>query len=157
MKKVIISLLAIYILVVPIIGGEEQNNKKIRFPSLIIFKNLTLCTKYILRNIFEVNPHLRNFPIPPSVMLKIGEHCACTMDELRKEFTFNEYVTNLYAENGSKWLEKVWGVNAQKCNAAGYNLNLSQPPKSQTTKESLETELPKIKKRNTSPGTLFQG
>jgi hypothetical protein len=157
MKKFIIILLATYVLIVPIIGGEEQNNKIIKFPSLIIFKSLSLCTNFVLQHIFEASPHLRGVPIPPPVLLKIGEHCACIMDKIRKDFTYDEYVANVKAKNGSTWLEMVWRAHGLKCSAAGYDLNLSEPPKSKTTKESLEEELPKTEKQDNSPGTLFQG
>jgi hypothetical protein len=152
MKKIIISLLTFYILFVPGLRGEEQDNTTQKYPSIIIFNNVTACASSIIRNILQSNPALKTVPIPQAVISSISTHCSCVMDELRKVFTFEEYITNIYGENGSAWLGKNWIKYGQACQGV-----FLRPPNNQTPEEAPKDNLPDTNNQDEPPGTLFQG
>ena len=152
MNKLIISLLTFCIILVPALNGEEHDNKKDKYPSLMIFNNVTICANSIVRSILQANPALRTLPIPQVVITNISTHCACVMDEIRKTFTFKEYITNVYGENGSTWLGENWIKHGQAC--PGVFL---RPPKNQTTEEPPKENPPETNNQDDLTGTQFQG
>ena len=133
------------------------------YPNFLLHNSTTACIQGVVQLIISYNPTLRNQFIPPAIQQQLIGHCSCIMDNIRKEYTIQEYMTQM---NDYLWIKDVWGRHGENCTKAGYLAGLIHFPTDNKTKEDTKVEdnkteslkpESKVEEIENEEATIFQG
>ena len=133
------------------------------YPNFLLHNSTTACIQGVVQLIIATNPALKNQYIPPAVQQQLIGQCSCIMDNIRKEYTIQEYMTQM---NDYLWIKNVWGRNGENCTKAGYlagliNFQTDNKTKEDTKVEDNKTESLKpessVEEIENEEPTIFQG